>query len=143
MKKKKMSAEDYAVNMGVIAQKEMLTIQEASLFTGLSISFIYKLNHWRKLVRYQPNGKLCYYRKQDLLDWMQSNRIGTSEEVEQKAMDYCMATKAGKPQMSLKKRHATYKKPRENPTLNGDVTEVIPTVTNGSTDETLKEESHQ
>ena len=88
MKKKNLTAEEYSVLLAAIGQKDVLTVQEAAIFTGSSESFIYKLNHLRKLPRYQPNGKLCYYRKQDLLDWMQSNRIATSEEIRQQAINH-------------------------------------------------------
>ncbi|MES2139240.1 MAG: helix-turn-helix domain-containing protein [Bacteroidota bacterium] len=47
-------------------QRKPLTITQASEYTGLSISFLYKLTSNGKLKFYKPNGKIIYFSKKNL-----------------------------------------------------------------------------
>ncbi len=67
--------------------KEILNFHEACEFLGVSQSFLYKATH-KKIIKYsKPNGKLCYFRKQDLIDWAMSNTQATKEEIEEKIIN--------------------------------------------------------
>ena len=69
-------------------RKEMLTVNEASEYLNVSISWLYKLTHLKKLPHYKPNGKMIYFKKSDLDIWLLRNRIDSEEEEsEQKAID--------------------------------------------------------
>ncbi|MNL59007.1 Helix-turn-helix domain protein [compost metagenome] len=67
-------------NLGWLA-KEVLTFQEALALLGISASMLYKLTHQRAIPFYKPNGKLIYFRKEDLINWMLSNKQPSTEEV--------------------------------------------------------------
>lgn len=64
--------------------KQVLTLEEASIYMGISKSSLYKMTHRHELPFYRPNGKLIYFEKAELLKWMRQNRnrseIETNEE---------------------------------------------------------------
>ena len=68
-----------------IYAKEVLTLEEASKFLGLSKSYLYKMTMNNTIPYYKPNGKLCYFNRTELEQWMQSNRIATAEEMADEA----------------------------------------------------------
>jgi excisionase family DNA binding protein len=61
--------------------KEVLSFKEALALLDISASMLYKLTHQRAISFYKPNGKLIYFKKQDLLDWMLSNKQPSNGEV--------------------------------------------------------------
>lgn len=67
------------------AAKEVLTLEEAALFMGISKSSLYKMTHRHELPFFRPNGKLIYFEKSELLAWMRKNRAISQEEVNEHA----------------------------------------------------------
>lgn len=61
--------------------KEVLSFKEALALLDISASMLYKLTHQRAISFYKPNGKLIYFRKEDLLNWMLSNKQPSNDEV--------------------------------------------------------------
>ena len=76
-----------------LTKKSILSIEEASLFTGMSRSALYKLTHMRKITHSKPNGKLIYIERAVLEEWMLKNRIAADEETVHKAGLFKLATK--------------------------------------------------
>ncbi|MEG1544483.1 MAG: helix-turn-helix domain-containing protein [Tannerellaceae bacterium] len=74
--------------MTSIATKQVLTFDEASIFTGLSKSYLYKLTSTQKIPHYKPSGKLCYFDRTELEGWIKQNRVCTIGEIEQRADNY-------------------------------------------------------
>ena len=60
------------------AAKEVLTLEEAALFMGISKSSLYKMTH-------RQNGKLIYFEKAELLKWMRQNRNMSEAETKEAA----------------------------------------------------------
>lgn len=77
----------------IFTTKEVLTVEEAARYMGVSKSYIYKLTCSKEIPHYKPLGKMCYFNRKELEDWLQSNRIITTHEAEQKAQKYCMTRK--------------------------------------------------
>lgn len=75
--------------------KEVLTSDEAARYLGVSKSYLYKLTMQQKIPHYKPLGKMCYFNRVELEQWLQNNRISTEAEIEQKAQQYCLK-KGGK-----------------------------------------------
>ena len=67
--------------------KDVLTVEEAAMFLGLSKSFVYKMTHEGSLPFYKPNGKVCYFEKAALLDWMRSTKVASKKEIDNAAKD--------------------------------------------------------
>ena len=70
--------------------KEVLTSDEAARYLDISKSYLYKLTMRRQIPHYKPLGKLCYFNRLELEEWLQTNRVATMDEIRQKANDYCM-----------------------------------------------------
>lgn len=64
-----------------LLSKEVLNFKEAMNLLGISASMLYKLTHKRTISFYKPNGKLIYFKKEDLLSWMLSNKNPSNTEV--------------------------------------------------------------
>lgn len=76
-----------------LTKKSILSIEEASLFTGMSRSALYKLTHMRKITHSKPNGKLIFIERTVLEQWMLKNRIDADEETIHKAALFKLDTK--------------------------------------------------
>ena len=64
----------------LLAAKEMLTMDDAVLYTGLGKSYLYVLTCKKKIPYYKPNGKNIYFKKSELNEWLQRNRVAPEEE---------------------------------------------------------------
>ena len=54
--------------------KEVLTLEEAALFMGISKSSLYKMTHRHELPFFRTNGKLITFAQAELLQWTRQNR---------------------------------------------------------------------
>ena len=62
--------------------KDVLTLEEASLYTGISRSTLYKLTSAHEIPYYKPHGKLILFERMELLAWVRANRIPAKDESE-------------------------------------------------------------
>ena len=75
--------------------KEVLTSDEAAAYLGVSKSCIYKLTMGRKIPHYKSEGgKLCYFDRKEIINWMKAHRVATQEELDAKARE--IVKKGGK-----------------------------------------------
>ena len=93
-----MTKEDLEAIKNLLAEvqgspKEVLTSDEAAASHGISKSALYKLTMGRKIPFYK-SAKLCYFDRQEIIDWMKSNRVATQEELDAKAKE--IVKKGGK-----------------------------------------------
>ena len=72
----------------LLNQKEVLTFDEASEYTGMSKSFLYKLTSAGKIPHYKPNGKMVYFDRSALESWLKQNPVKTKEEIDTSAASY-------------------------------------------------------
>lgn len=77
-------------------QKEVLTLREAADYAGLSQSYFYRLTSTHKVPHYKPAGKMIYVNRLELEQWLQQNRVSTTDEIESRAHNYCLTKKGGK-----------------------------------------------
>ncbi len=70
--------------------KEVLTSNEAARYLGISKSYLYKLTMRQQIPHYKPMGKMCYFNRVELEQWLQTNRCATAVELNQQAQAYCM-----------------------------------------------------
>lgn len=71
-------------------QREILDADAAAEFLGVKKSHLYKMTMARRVPFYKPAGKLMYFRKSELEQWLLSNRVSTDEELNEQAQTYCM-----------------------------------------------------
>ena len=74
----------------IFCTKEVLTSDEAAKYMGVSKSYLYKLTMRQQIPHYKPMGKMCYFNRLELEQWLQSNRVSTSTEISRQAQAYCM-----------------------------------------------------
>ncbi|WP_341221593.1 helix-turn-helix domain-containing protein [Polaribacter atrinae] len=65
-----------------IQQKERLTVKEASAYLQLSKSCLYKMTSNKEIPFYIPGGKIIYFKKSELDDWVFRNRTPSNYEIE-------------------------------------------------------------
>ena len=68
--------------------KWVLNFEEAAEYTGLSKSYLYKLTSGRQIPHSKPNGKQCYFAKNELDSWLLRNQVKTSAEITEDAATY-------------------------------------------------------
>ena len=61
--------------------KEILNLEEASAFLGIAKSTFYKMTHLNQLPYFKPAGKLIFFEKKALLDWVRGARAMSEEEI--------------------------------------------------------------
>ena len=74
----------------IFCTKEVLTSDEAAKYMGISKSYLYKLTMNQEIPHFKPMGKMCYFNRIELEQWLQSNRVATNSEISQMANAYCM-----------------------------------------------------
>lgn len=79
----------------IFCTKEVLTSDECAKYMGISKSYLYKLTMRGEIPHFKPLGKMCYFNRVEIEQWLQNNRVATSDEISQKASAYCMSQKGG------------------------------------------------
>ena len=67
--------------------KDVLSVEEAARFMDIARSSLYKMTSDRSIPFYRPNGKMIYFEKADILEWIRKNRVMSvmyDEDKEQK-----------------------------------------------------------
>lgn len=78
-----------ATEMMAICQKPILTAKEMATYMGIKLSTLYKMTHNNILPFSKPNGKMIFFDRVEVENWMRSNRYATQQEVAQQAAAYC------------------------------------------------------
>lgn len=64
----------------LFSAKEVLNLEEAAMFLGISRSMLYKLTYVNKIPFYKPTGKLIFFEKCHLLEWVRQNKHMSCDE---------------------------------------------------------------
>jgi len=75
--------------------KDILNMNEASSYLGLSTSQIYKLTSTRKIKFYKPSGKVIFFKKEDLKIYILSKPITPTHETEEEVADFLIKKMIG------------------------------------------------
>jgi excisionase family DNA binding protein len=67
--------------------KEILTLSEASLYSGLSTSTVRHLTSERKIKHYKPGGKNIFILLEDLKEYLAQNPVATMNEINQQLLN--------------------------------------------------------
>lgn len=65
-------------------QKDVLTLEEFCVYAGISKNQAYHLTSTRKIPFYRPFGKMIYFRKEEVIDFLTNNSVGGSKINNQK-----------------------------------------------------------
>lgn len=80
---------DLVAEKTLFATKEVLNSEETAKYLGISKGYLYILTARRAIPHYKPLGKKCYFNRQEIEAWLQSNRVATTAEINEQAADYC------------------------------------------------------
>lgn len=64
-----------AVEQRLFKEKTVLSTTEACQYMGIAESYLYKLTSAKKIPHYKPNGRMIYFDKYELDQWLLSNPI--------------------------------------------------------------------
>ena len=70
------------------AAKEVLNLEEAAVFLGISKSSLYKMTHNQVVPFYKPNNKMVYFEKSELLKWLRQNPVASQTQISEEAQTY-------------------------------------------------------
>lgn len=74
----------------MLANKRVMNMEEACLYSGISKSTLYKLTCKGEIPHYKTSGKLIFFERDEFDDWLLGNRIKTRGEIDREAMNYLM-----------------------------------------------------
>lgn len=77
----------------VYESKNVLSFEEASKFLNLSKSYLYKLTSAGLIPHYKPQGKMIYFEKNVLEEWLRQNPVKTQAQISQEANNYILTHK--------------------------------------------------
>ena len=77
----------------ISSNKKVLNFDEACEYTGLSRSYMYKLTSSKNIPHAKPCGKIIFFDKDKLDEWLLKNTLKTNEEIEEEAFRYLLKKK--------------------------------------------------
>ncbi|MGE4348004.1 MAG: helix-turn-helix transcriptional regulator [Flavobacteriaceae bacterium] len=77
----------------IISNKKVLTFDEACEYTGLSRSYLYKLTSSGRIPFSKPNGKIIFFEKEKLDNWLLHNSHKSDDEIEEESLSYIIKKK--------------------------------------------------
>lgn len=69
----------------LLFSKEILTFSEFCRFCGISESHGYKLTSGQMVPHFKPGGKMLYFRRREVEEWLLSNRVETLTTLHEQA----------------------------------------------------------
>lgn len=83
---------DRIEKIALVGAKNVLTLDEVVIVTGLAKGYLYRLTSTQRIPHYKLNGRNLYFKKDEIEAWLMRDRISTQSEIDNKATTY-MATK--------------------------------------------------
>ncbi|MDB5258564.1 MAG: binding domain protein excisionase family [Chitinophagaceae bacterium] len=71
----------------LVGHKQVLNIQEASEYLGISTSHLYKHTSNNNIPFFRPQGKRIYFKRSELDEWLLRNRNSSNFELELKVIN--------------------------------------------------------
>ncbi len=79
-----------------IHQKDVLSFREAQMYLDVSKSFLYKITASKGITFFKPSGKLIYFKKSDLDEWLLHNKHASVAATEDEINNYLIKGKNGR-----------------------------------------------
>ena len=76
------------IEAAALSQKNVLTFEEAARYIGVSKSDLYKKTSTRTIPHFKPRGKMVYFDRVQLENYLKQNPVQTTDEIEAKAQTY-------------------------------------------------------
>ena len=75
--------------------KKVMTFDEAATYMGISKSCLYKMTSQKTISHYKPNGKMIFFDREELENYLLSVRVKPQSEIEEEASTYVVTGKHG------------------------------------------------
>ena len=75
------------------ATKTVMSLEEASEYSGISRSYLYELTAKGEIPFSKPRGKMIYFSKEKLDEWLLSNTRKSEKEIKTEALNYAFRNK--------------------------------------------------
>lgn len=75
----------------IYTTKKVFTFQEACMYIGVSESMLYKLTASKEIPHYKPRGKMVYFAKEELDEWLLQNCEPTIDDANRMAAESAAA----------------------------------------------------
>lgn len=72
----------------VLSNKQTLSIDEAAIYAAISVSYLYKFTSTQQIPHFKPHGKIIYFDRSELDEWLRQNRVKTTAEIETEAANH-------------------------------------------------------
>lgn len=76
------------IEAAALGQKNVLNLDEAARYIGVSKSDLYKRTHLRTIPHFKPRNKMIYFDRVELENYLKQNPIQTADEIEAQACSY-------------------------------------------------------
>jgi excisionase family DNA binding protein len=76
--------------------KRVLTVPELAAYTGLSQSYVYKLTSTHAIPHYRPQGKLVYFDRFEIDEWLKRNPAVMADKISQDADTHLIGKPLGR-----------------------------------------------
>lgn len=80
------------IERATLANKPTLTVANLTAYTGYSKDTIHRLTSQRLIPHYKREGRL-FFKREEIDQWLMSNRVKTKDEIAQEAETYCALNK--------------------------------------------------
>lgn len=71
------------LSKALLFKKDMMNMREASEYTGLSLSYLYKLTHTNAIPHSKPTGKKIYFEREKLDAFLKNGAVKTVSQLEE------------------------------------------------------------
>jgi len=78
------------ISNNLFLQKKVLSFDEACKYCCISKSKMYKHTSSNKIPYYKPEGKLIFFKKEELDTWLLRNRQSSNDELQREATKYSL-----------------------------------------------------
>ncbi len=73
--------------------KPIMTVEELVVYTGFTKSYIYKLVHLKEIPFFKPQGKLLFFDREEINNWIRQNKSQSRSQMQSQALNYCLTSK--------------------------------------------------
>lgn len=72
----------------IFGLKTVLNVTELADYTGFRKSYIYKLVHKNSIPFSKPNGKVLFFERKKIDDWLLQNSYKSNDEIQREALEF-------------------------------------------------------
>lgn len=77
----------------IFGLKAILNVEELSDYTGFKKSYIYKLVHANSIPFSKPSGKILFFERKKIDEWLLKNSHKSKVEIQQEAIEFSLRKK--------------------------------------------------